>query len=141
MVSSYRPLVSSSRLWLTALALCFHISEASARSHYHPAPQVCYNQNNQRIPCPKKTKKQWLIGVIIAASGVIIIGCIFYFCCAVGECACATCAACCCLCCSKRKKTSGGQVYQTLPDQGNNATIVSPCPLDPSLIFIPLTFY
>lgn len=176
-MTSYKPMILSSQLWLSVLALCFYASEVSAKvhTHYHATTnKICYDKwvsfspcsqprahlststcfrNHKVIPCPK-SKKNLIIGLIIAGSrtssllalsslngpdlvnsrnltviGVFVLGGILYCCCCAGEVACATCAACCCLCCGKRKKTSGGQVYQTLPEQGNNATIVSLLPL------------
>ncbi|KAI0812545.1 hypothetical protein BC629DRAFT_944362 [Irpex lacteus] len=132
-MTSYKPMILSSQLWLSVLALCFYASEVSAKvhTHYHATTsnKICFDKNHKVIPCPK-SKKNLIIGLIIAGSliGVFVLGGILYCCCCAGEVACATCAACCCLCCGKRKKTSGGQVYQTLPEQGNNATIVSLLP-------------
>ena len=46
MAPSYRPMILSSRLWLSALALCFCVLEVDAKIRYHhtASSRVCYDQ-------------------------------------------------------------------------------------------------
>lgn len=129
-MTSYRPLILSSRFWLTVLSTCFYLSSAAARSKSHTTVIVvnnqkqCFDHNNKPIKCP--TSKAWIIGLAIAGGvvGLIVLVALLYFCCGCASCACGSCALCCCLCCSKRKKSSTGQVYEALPEQSNGNNVL-----------------
>ena len=52
MAPSYKPLILSSRLWLSAFALCFCVLEVDAKVRYHhTSPTVCYDQYVS-VDCP-----------------------------------------------------------------------------------------
>ncbi|KAI0344700.1 hypothetical protein BDW22DRAFT_1354839 [Trametopsis cervina] len=134
-MSGYRPLILSSRFWLSLLALVWSIAAVAAS----PTPEIelearassskkaCHDPKGVPIKCPP-TKASKLFSVIILSVvfGVVILGGLLWFCCSAATCTCALCAASCCSCCGKRKK-AGGQVYQSLPEQGkNNATVIQP---------------